>query len=86
MPYTPATENEKQIAAIFQRLKVDEWRPNPADWAPYVLDDVSYVTATAQLGKADWVAHLAKRKTPARRASAAPRSSRCACTTPAIRA
>lgn len=62
MPYTPTTENEKQIAAIFQRLKVDEWHPDPADWTPYVLDDVYYVTATAQLSKADRLARLTKLK------------------------
>lgn len=62
MPYTPRTENEKQIAAIFQRLKVDEWHPDPDGWAPYVLDDVYYVTATAQLSKADRLARLTKLK------------------------
>lgn len=62
MPFMPQTENEKTIAAIFQRLKVDEWHPNPDDWAPYVLDDVYYVTATAQLSKDDRVAHLARLK------------------------
>lgn len=60
LPYTPATENGKQIAAIFQRLKRDEWHPDPAAWAPYVLDDVYYVTATAQLSKADRLATLTK--------------------------
>ena len=62
LPYTPATENGKQIAAIFQRLKRDEWHPDPADWAPYVLDDVYYVTATAQLSKADRLVTLTKLK------------------------
>jgi hypothetical protein len=37
MPYTPTTENEKQIAAIFQRLKVDEWHPDPVDLQPACL-------------------------------------------------
>lgn len=60
MPFSPATDNEKTIAAIFQQLKVDEWRPDPDNWAPYVLDDVYYVTATAQLSKADRVEHLRK--------------------------
>lgn len=60
MPYTPPTENAKTIAGIFQQLKMDEWHPNPENWAPYVLDDVYYVTATAQLSKADRVARLAK--------------------------
>jgi hypothetical protein len=60
MPYMPRTENEKTIADIFRQLKVDEWRPNPETWAPYVLDDVYYVTATAQLSKADRVARLTR--------------------------
>lgn len=60
MPFTPASANAKAIAAIFQQLKMDEWHPNPESWAPYVLDDVYYVTATAQLSKADRLARLAK--------------------------
>ncbi len=62
MPFTPASENARQIAEIFMRLKMDEWRPDPADWAPYVLDDVYYVTETAQLSKADRVKRLATLK------------------------
>ena len=62
MPYTPTSENARQIAAIFQRLKMDEWHPDPDDWAPYVLDDVYYVTETAQLSKADRVERLAALK------------------------
>jgi hypothetical protein len=62
MPFTPASDNEKEIARIFQQLKVDEWHPNPENWAPYVLDDVYYVTATAQLSKQDRVEHLLKLK------------------------
>jgi hypothetical protein len=59
MPYTPTSENARQIAAIFQRLKMDEWHPDPVAWAPYVLDDVYYVTETAQLSKGDRVERLA---------------------------
>ena len=62
MPYTPSSENAKQIAATFMRLKMDEWHPDPIDWAPYVLDDVFYVTETAQLSKDDRVKRLASLK------------------------
>jgi hypothetical protein len=62
MPYVPTSDNARQIAAIFQRLKMDEWHPNPDGWAPYVLDDVFYVTETAQLSKADRVERLAALK------------------------
>jgi hypothetical protein len=62
MPYVPSSTNARQIAAIFQRLKMDEWHPDPDDWAPYVLDDVFYVTETAQLSKADRVERLAALK------------------------
>ena len=62
MPYVPTSENARQIAAIFQRLKMDEWQPDPVDWAPYVLDDVFYVTETAQLSKGDRVERLATLK------------------------
>jgi hypothetical protein len=62
MPFTPTSENAKTIAGIFQQLKMDEWHPNPERWAPYVLDNVYYVTATARLSKADRVARLAQLK------------------------
>lgn len=62
MPFEPVTDTTKEIARIFQQLKMDEWHPNPDNWAPYVLDDVFYVTATAQLSKHDRVEHLAKLK------------------------
>jgi hypothetical protein len=62
MPFEPVTDTTKEIARIFQQLKVDEWHPNPDNWAPYVLDDVYYVTATAQLSKEDRVEHLRKLK------------------------
>ncbi|HSG64671.1 MAG TPA: hypothetical protein VLD39_06710 [Gammaproteobacteria bacterium] len=58
MPYTPTTENERIIAGLFMQLKMDEWRPNPERWAPYVLDGVYYTTATAQLSKEARVEHL----------------------------
>jgi hypothetical protein len=60
MPFTPTTDNERTIAGIFQQLKVDEWHPDPDNWAPHVLDDVYYVTATARLSKADRVARLSR--------------------------
>jgi hypothetical protein len=59
MPFLPATANARQIAEVFMRLKMDEWHPNPADWMNFVLDDVYYVTETAQLSKDDRVARLA---------------------------
>ncbi len=62
MPFEPVTDTTTEIARIFQQLKMDEWHPNPDNWAPYVLDDVYYVTATAQLSKNDRVEHLAKLK------------------------
>ena len=62
MPFEPVTDTTKEIARIFQQLKVDEWHPNPDNWAPYVLDDVYYVTATARLSKADRVERLTQLK------------------------
>ena len=62
MPYTPSSDNAKQIAAVFMRLKMDEWHPDPIEWAPYVLDGVFYVTETAQLSKEDRVTRLASLK------------------------
>ena len=62
IPFEPVTDTTKEIARIFQQLKMDEWHPNPDNWAPYVRDDVYYVTATARLSKADRVEHLRKLK------------------------
>jgi hypothetical protein len=59
MPYKATTENEQIIADIFMQLKMDEWHPNAERWAPYVLDNVFYTTATAHLSKAARVEHLA---------------------------
>jgi Domain of unknown function (DUF4440) len=62
LPFTPKTAADKEIAALLMRLKVDEWRPNPEDWSPYVLDGVDYVTSAGALSKAARVAHLEQEK------------------------
>ena len=62
IPYEPKTESDKTIVALLERLKMDEWHPNPEDWAPYVLDGVYYVTSAGALSKADRVAHLEQEK------------------------
>jgi hypothetical protein len=62
IPYKPATAADQAIVGILERLKMDEWHPNPDDWARYVIDDVSYVSSAAALSKADRVAHLAEQK------------------------
>lgn len=62
IPFNPATPAQTEMLATFKRLKMDEWHPNPDDWAPYVLDDVYYVTSAAALSKADRVNRLAQQK------------------------
>ena len=62
IPYQPATEADRAIVGILERLKMDEWHPNPDDWAQYVIDDVFYVSSAAALSKAERVAHLAEQK------------------------
>jgi hypothetical protein len=62
IPFSPATPAQREMLETFMRLKVDEWHPNPDDWAPYVLDDVYYVTSAAMLSKADRVARLAQQR------------------------
>lgn len=59
MPFTPESANARLIADVFMRLKMDEWHPNPSGWMQFVLDDVFYVTETAQLSKDDRVKRLA---------------------------
>ena len=62
IPFNPASPGQTEMLATFKRLKMDEWHPNPDDWAPYVLDDVYYVTSAAALSKADRVKRLAEQK------------------------
>jgi hypothetical protein len=62
IPYQPTTAADKAIVAVLQRLKMDEWHPNPDDWERYVVDDVNYVTSAASLSKADRVARLTQQK------------------------
>jgi hypothetical protein len=62
IPFNPATPAQREMLDTFKRLKMDEWHPNPDDWAPYVLDDVYYVTSAAALSKADRVNRLAQQK------------------------
>ncbi|HVB55099.1 MAG TPA: nuclear transport factor 2 family protein [Candidatus Acidoferrales bacterium] len=62
IPYKPTTEADKTIVSLLERLKMDEWHPNPEDWSPYVLDGVDYVTSAGALSKADRVAHLEQEK------------------------
>jgi hypothetical protein len=62
MPFEPVTATTKEIARIFMMLKMDEWHPNPDNWAPYVLDDVYYVSATARMSKADRLERLQQGK------------------------
>jgi hypothetical protein len=62
IPFNPQTPAQREMLATFMRLKVDEWRPNPDDWAPYVLDDVYYFTSAAALSKADRVTRLRQQK------------------------
>jgi hypothetical protein len=62
IPFHPATPAQAEMLATFTRLKMDEWHPNPDDWAPYVLDNVDYVTSAAALSKAARVNRLAQQK------------------------
>jgi hypothetical protein len=58
IPFNPTTAAQREMLETFKRLKTDEWHPNPDDWAPYVLDDVYYVSSAAALSKADRVDRL----------------------------
>jgi len=62
IPFRAATPAQAEMLATFKRLKMDEWHPNPDDWAPYVLDNVDYVTSAAALSKAARVERLAQQK------------------------
>ncbi len=62
IPFNPQTAAQREMVATFERLKMDEWHPNPDDWARYVLDDVNYVTSAAVLSKADRLARLAQQR------------------------
>jgi hypothetical protein len=62
IPFKHATAADVVVVATLQRLKMDEWHPDPDDWARYVVDDVFYVTSAGALSKADRVAHLTQQK------------------------
>lgn len=62
IPFHATTPAQAEMLATFKRLKMNEWHPNPDDWAPYVLDDVNYVTSAAALSKAARVNRLAQQK------------------------
>jgi hypothetical protein len=62
IPFDPETPAQQEMLATFMRLKMDEWHPNPDDWAPYVLDDVYYFTSAAALSKADRVTRLTQQR------------------------
>jgi len=62
IPFNPATPAQREMLDTFKRLKMDEWHPNPDDWAPWVLDDVYYFTSAAAMSKADRVNRLAQQK------------------------
>jgi hypothetical protein len=62
IPFNPATPAQREMLDIFKRLKMDEWHPNPDDWAPWVLDDVYYFTSAAAMSKADRVNRLAQQR------------------------
>src|SRR5205823_1125208 len=62
IPFNPKTPAQREMLNTFKRLKMDEWHPNPDDWAPYVLDNVYYVSSAAALSKADRVNRLAEQK------------------------
>ena len=62
IPFNPATPAQREMLDTFKRLKMDEWHPNPDDWAPWVLDDVYYFTSATAMSKADRVNRLAQQK------------------------
>ena len=62
IPFNPESPAQQEMVAIFEQLKVDEWHPNPERWAPYVLDDVYYVTSAVSMSKADRVARLTQQR------------------------
>jgi len=62
IPFNPLTPAQREMLDTFKRLKMDEWHPNPDDWAPYVLDGVDYVTSAAALSKADRLARLTQQR------------------------
>jgi hypothetical protein len=70
IPFNPESPAQQEMVSIFEQLKVDEWHPNPERWAPYVLDDVYYVTSAVSMSKADRVARLTQQR--ASKAAAVP--------------
>ncbi len=61
IPFRPRTATDRAIVSAWQKLKNDEWHPNPDQWAAYVADEF-VISNTRALTKAQRVAQLAKQK------------------------
>jgi hypothetical protein len=56
LPYTPTTAADKAVLAEWQKTKVDEWRPDAADWATHVAEEFLIINDRSERNKPQRVA------------------------------
>ena len=56
LPYKPMTAADKAVLAEWQKTKVDEWRPNAADWATHIADEFMIINNGSARNKPERVA------------------------------
>ena len=55
VPYTPATAMDKAILADWQKTKMEEWKPDAADWPNHIADEFLIINSTSMRTKAERV-------------------------------
>jgi hypothetical protein len=52
VPYTPTTAMDKAILADWQKTKMEEWKPNAADWPNHIADEFLIINNASMRTKA----------------------------------
>ncbi len=60
LPYTPQTAMDQAILATWQQEKMDEWHPNPNDWARGIADEFMIISSRIAYTKLQRVAFAKK--------------------------
>ncbi|MBZ5644163.1 MAG: nuclear transport factor 2 family protein [Acidobacteriia bacterium] len=55
VPYKPVTAMDKAILAEWQKTKMEEWKPDAADWPNHIADEFLIINSTSVRNKADRV-------------------------------
>ncbi len=55
VPYKPTTEMDKAILADWQKTKMEEWKPDAADWPNHIADEFLIINSNSVRTKAERV-------------------------------